>query len=508
MRKILYKNSVSGVFQLILTSILTFMLITVFTKNLGTELYGLFSIISLIGNINVFTNFGLNSTLIKFILEQGKTNESNLDISITLLITGFLLFFISFLALVFNNYILLNILNVPFVYYDISKKLYFCLIFSNYFTFLGLTFSSVIDSQHKIFLTNTLQMIYNLLYTGSIILFILLGYSLDVIGLCIVFASLVWFTLITIYFFKIWGKLNISGLKNNFFRIAKKQMKYGLKIYTSGLIGLFYEPLTKIFISHFLGIKEVGYFDIILKVRNQFQSLVGKIYYPILPLIAQTKENFKLRNIVHDIEQKAFICVPPVLASIILCASPLTKIWIGQNSLDIIINGIIIITSSYLVASFTMIPFYQFLIVKKASITIYIQLVNVFVNTALILLTYRYFGFYSIYIASSIAIFSSFFVIYYYQNKLLKSNIFDSLFKFTKIILTFIFCLLSGYICTLLFNSNILQLIIIPFISFIAFLISVRILSIINSGDLHRYLGDNTLIYKYSSKFLLKNTNI
>jgi|WetSurMetagenome_2_1015567.scaffolds.fasta_scaffold19313_2 O-antigen/teichoic acid export membrane protein len=508
MRKILYKNSVSGVFQLIFTSILTLLLVTIFTKYLGTELYGLFSIVSLIGNINVFTNFGLNSTLIKFILEQGKTKESNLDITVTLIITGSLLFLISLFVLVFNKYILLRILNVPLAYFDISAILYFCLIFSNFFTFLGLTFSSVIDSQHKIFLTNILQMIYNLLYTVTIILFILLGYSLDVIGLCIVFASLVWFILITFYFFKIWGRLQIDGLKHNFIRIAKKQIKYGLKIYTSGLIGLFYEPLTKIFISHFLGIKEVGYFDIILKVRNQFQSLVGKIYYPILPLIAQTKENLKLRNIVHDIEQKAFICVTPILASVILCASPFTKIWIGQNSLDIIIIGIIIITSSYLIASFTVIPFYQYLMIKKATITIYIQFVNVSINTVLIILTYQVLGFYSIFIASSVAIFSSFFVILYYQKKLLNSNIFDSFSKLIKIILTFLICFSSGLIFNIILDSNILKLIIIPFVTLFAFLFSIRLLGLITIGDLHRYFGNNTLLYEYSSKFLVKDVNI
>jgi O-antigen/teichoic acid export membrane protein len=504
MRKILYKNSASGIILLILASILMFILVTIFTKYLGVELYGLFSIVSLIGNINIFASFGLNSALIKFISEQGKSKESNLDIVVTLLITCIFLCLLSFLSLYFNGYILLSILNVPFIYLDLSRKLFFCLIISNYFAFLGQTLSAVIDSQQKIFLTNALQMIYNLLYSGSIIVIVLMGYSLDVIGLSILFTSLVWFILITISFFKVWGRLQFEGLKSNFLRVSKKQISYGLKIYTSGLIGLLYEPLTKIIISHFIGIKEVGFFDIALKVRNQLQNLIGKTYYPIYPLIAQTKEYQKLRNIVHDIEQKVFICIPPILSSVLLCSAPFTRIWMGQNSSDLIIDGIIIITSAYLIASFTIIPFYMYLMIKRASITIYIQITNVIANSVVILLIYHILGFYSVYIASSFAITSSFIVSLYYQKKYLNSLIFDSFNQLLKVIFEFIICFISGYVCTLFINDNLLKLILIPIIVTLISILSMRYLKLFKKEDMQRYLGERTSFYNIGVKIFIR----
>jgi len=40
----------------------------------------------------------------------------------------------------------------------------------------------------------------------------------------------------------------------------------------SEMVAFFIEPLTKILISHFIGIREVGFFDIALKVKAQFQG--------------------------------------------------------------------------------------------------------------------------------------------------------------------------------------------------------------------------------------------
>ena len=70
-KKRLINNSISGLFQLIITAILTFLCIPIFIKGLGTDQYGVFALVSVIGNLNLFTNLGLNSSLTKFLAEQG-----------------------------------------------------------------------------------------------------------------------------------------------------------------------------------------------------------------------------------------------------------------------------------------------------------------------------------------------------------------------------------------------------------------------------------------------------
>ena len=70
-KKVLINNSLSGVCQLVITALLTFFSIPIFIHKLGTELYGVFALVSVIGNLNLFTNLGLDVALRKFIAEQG-----------------------------------------------------------------------------------------------------------------------------------------------------------------------------------------------------------------------------------------------------------------------------------------------------------------------------------------------------------------------------------------------------------------------------------------------------
>ena len=65
-KKTLINNSLSGLVQLIITALLTFICIPVFINKLGVELYGVFAIVSVIGNLNIFANLGLNTNKIYF----------------------------------------------------------------------------------------------------------------------------------------------------------------------------------------------------------------------------------------------------------------------------------------------------------------------------------------------------------------------------------------------------------------------------------------------------------
>ncbi len=85
-KKTLIKNSAIGSIQFVLTAILTLVSVPIFIHKLGLELYGVFAIVSVIGNLNLLTNFGLNSSLLVYIANQGKSRESDYDIAVTQII--------------------------------------------------------------------------------------------------------------------------------------------------------------------------------------------------------------------------------------------------------------------------------------------------------------------------------------------------------------------------------------------------------------------------------------
>ncbi len=107
-----FKSSLSGIAQVLLMAVLTFVGIPVFIKYLGTERYGLFALVSLIGNLNIFTNLGLNQSLVKFVAERKDIPEANAYIVSALVMIHLLVVPVCLMCWFFDEPIL-RLLSVP-----------------------------------------------------------------------------------------------------------------------------------------------------------------------------------------------------------------------------------------------------------------------------------------------------------------------------------------------------------------------------------------------------------
>ena len=258
-KHVLRKNSLFGAAQLVISSLLTFVFISVFIKIKGSEVYGVFALLMVLGNVNTFSTLGLSSALIKSLSEKGKGRESDHAIIITFLILLIISLIIAILLTIFNHFILTKTLGIPDKYFNQVKWLYIFLVLANFFILLGQTFNAILDSQQKIYISQSLQIGYNLIYYGLILLSLSFDCSLSVVGSVIFISALLWLTLIVYCSLKSWGPLSFKGLGKTYVIIAKEQLSYGMQIYAGGVIGFCYEPLTKILVSNFVGITEVGF---------------------------------------------------------------------------------------------------------------------------------------------------------------------------------------------------------------------------------------------------------
>ena len=504
MKRILVKNSLFGLGQAIINLLLVFIAIPIFIKMLGSESYGVFALVMVVGNLNSFTNLGLTSALVKFIAEQGRNDESKTDITVNLILMIAVALPLTLIVVYFNKFILLEILKVPFNLFGEAKWLYFWILCANFLLVIGQTFKSILDALQKIYITNLQQIVYNIIYWGLILAVLVLGFRLPEIGLAIFIAALIWFIITVISVINEWGTISFKGYNKNFKASAKKQLNYGLKIYASGMIGFFYEPLSKILISNFIGIAEVGFYDIALKLRSQLWGFIAKIFYPLFPFISEQQDKAIVRKYVHDLEQKTFLIVIPVIAIVILLMHPFIDLWLGKNVEIISITAIIII-SFHLIGS-TVIPMYQFLMAKDlAQKTIILQLSNVVFN-ALFFLAFIYFiGYYALIVGNVAAILSSFILSLYYQKKYLDSLIFDSISQVIKLISAFIILVLIGFFIKIFLGGHIiLILMIVPFVIVLLTFLLYRIFRLVKLEDIHRYFGQhnklsNALIKIYNN---------
>lgn len=495
MKRILIKNSICGMAQTVINLILVFFTVPLFIKILGIESYGIFSLIMVMGSLNTLTSLGLNNALLKFISEQGRTEESSTDILVALVIVFALVFPVTTIVVFFNKLILLDVLKVPIDSFVIAQQFFVWIVLANALLLVGQVFKSVLEGLQKIHITSFQQIIYNIIYWGLIIIVLVSGYNLPEVGLAAFIAAFIWLWITIISMMKEWGGISFSGFQANFKNSAKKQLNYGLKIYSSGLISFFYEPLSKVLISHFIGVSAVGFFDIALRLKGQFMGFISKIFYPLFPFIAEQKDSTLIRKYIHDIEHKTFLIIIPVVAMTILLTNAFIELWIGKNVEVISVTAIYII-SFHLVGSCTVIPLYQFLMAKDlAHKTILIQLTNVIFNTLFFLLTIKFIDYYALIVGNVAAVTSSFVLCLYYQNKYLNSVIFDSFLQLLKMILAFIIILLFGYLVRIvLFGHDLEMLLVTPVILSIVTVFCYKILGLVKRADIYRYFGKSNRI--------------
>ena len=491
--------------QLLITAVLTFITIPVFIKKLGSENYGIFSIISIVGSVNVFANLGLNTSLIKFLAEQGKTKESDQDIIVTLLIVISLILPVTILFYYFGEFILRHIMNIPSGMFENAHHLYNYAIWANCLIFIGQTFSAILNSQQKIYLTNIIQLSYSIIYWGLLLVAVVLGYSLGNLGIVIFSAAAIWFSAIGLAAFKVWGKLDYSDCTKNLLNIARKQIKYGMNIYLSGVVNFFYEPLTRILISNFIGVREVGFFDIGSKIVGQIMGLSSKILYPFFPLFSNLSDSKKISFIVTDVQRKILFIIIPCIAIIIFIAKPFVNLWIGQN-VGAISFTIIALGSANLLFSASVIPMYHFVTAKnRTDVMVYVQMANVIASGIIFFLTVRIFGYTAAILGNMTGIISGFALLTYYQKTLLTTYAFSSFNQLLKWIGILALSLIIAYVNTLILPTDILKVLIIPIIVCGAILLLFRYFNVFSKKDVNIYFGENGIANRIIMKLLISS---
>lgn len=491
-KKVLIKNSAFGVLQFIAVAVLTFLCVPIFINRLGVDAYGVFALVTVLGNLNFFSSFGLNSALLVFLSKQGKTEESQRDIVVVLFSTIIIASMLCGLLYIFKTPIIENIFSVPPQYLHSSNSLYDYLLLANFFLIVGQVGFSIIDALQKIYISNIIQFIYNLIYWIGLIIVVVSGGGLDIVGLPLLLAAVVWFVLVFWKARSLWGSFALTQpLRPHFKRVFKKQFSYGAKIFTAGFCGFFLEPLSKILLSNFVGINLVAYYDIALRVKHQVAGLFQKAAYPLFPYISEQPKTPELNERIVDISKKMQVLVVFVSLLIIFTFPILVKLWLGNEYNTITLIYIVIISVSYILFSPPILPIYYYLQSKNmADKNVYMHLGAVLTNILVFFLVYKFTGAYSILVSNTISIFFTYILGIFYMKRYSDMCILKEIKYYMTILLwsamVFAVCsILKIYIIP----ETIFDIIIYPLLTILILVIFVRVGLLINRADVERYLG-------------------
>ena len=506
-KKVLIKNSLFGIIQFIAVAILSFLCVPIFINRLGVDAYGVFALITILGNLNFFSSFGLNSALLVFLSKQGKTEESQRDIVVVLFSTIAIAFLLCSMLYTFKTPIIENIFAVPEEYLSYSSKLYDYLLLANFLLIVGQVAVSIIDAMQKIYISNIIQFVYNLIYWLGLIIVVLSGGGLDIVGIPLFVSSLIWFVLIFWKARSLWGTFKLNQpLRPHLKRVFIKQFSYGAKIFTAGFCGFFLEPLSKILLSNFIGVNLVAYYDIALRIKHQISGLFQKAAYPLFPYISEQPKSPELSDKIADMSKKIQLLVVFTSLLIVFTFPVLVKLWLGVDYTVTTLIYILAICVSYILFSPPILPIYYYLQSKNmADRNIYMHLGAVIVNLATFFVAYKHTGVYAILISNTVSIFFTYLLGIFYMKKYTNFNLSKEMSYYMSIL--FWFVVTSG-VCYLLkahiVEQSIFDILLYPLVIILILITFTKFGMLLNRVDLERYLGLMPKIKNVASKILFR----
>lgn len=503
MKKLLLKNSITGGFQYIASALLVFFTIPVFRNLLGHESYSIFALIVVLGDLNVLLDIGFSKALIRFLSAQGKSEESDIDIISSFSVILVLLILILAIFLTFEEVILTNLMGISDgLLNENIKYLFRFILISNLFTILGQLFKSILDSLQKIYITNYLQIFYNISHWSSILIILLVGGNLAEIGLGIIICKSIWFFFLVKYSLLNWGPFKITNFKKGFLKSIKKQFLYSSQIYTSSLLGFLFEPFSKILVSNFLGVNFVGYLDIALKIKVQIWGVLSKVLYPLYPLLAKENDQNKIRQIIVLFENKMMIFLVPILISFLFTINTLLEIWLSKEVILIAHSAIVLAIPFFL--SILMLPFYNYLIAKgKAVYTIHVQMINVVVNLLIFFSLMKIFDYYAILVSIFFALFSSFVYLNILHKKFINRYLVNSYSDFLNLIILLVSTIISSIIFSFI-ETDLIRIIFTYGSNLILALLIIRNYKLLKKNELDMIFGSENSINDFLSNIFIR----
>lgn len=283
--KQIYINAIASVTQTVLISILAFILYSFLPILLGVEKVGLWSLVLSFTSIISLGNLGFSGSLVKISAELSQLGEhrkiSNILNVVVLLSAAILLPLITIIH--FCSHFLLQHL-VERKWFATAELLIPFSLLSFFLNIISGLFLSVLEGLNKSFLKS-------IVFTFSFFIYVLLSYFLilkfDIIGLA--YAQLIQSVVMllssiasVLVFFREYKLYAIKWEKD----IMREVISYSANFQAISIVSMLFDPITKMFLSKYGTLTDVGYFEIASRIVSQLRGMVVGAMQSIVPKVA------------------------------------------------------------------------------------------------------------------------------------------------------------------------------------------------------------------------------
>jgi len=356
-------------------------------KTLGTDSYGLYSIIGVVMGYFSFLDLGLGNAIIKYLAEfYGKKDYEKMGkiIGTSLVVYG-LIGFVGALILSFGTGFLVNsVLKIPT---DLLSTAYFAFYVSAIGFLINMPlaiYGNIPNALSRMDITNIRNIFIGSINIFGIVGLLYYGYGLRQIVVLNVALSIVGIVIYVVVSKKLLPQVSF---KPSFDRgMFKKLMSFGIFKFFNQMSGQIIFHLDRLLIAFFLPISWVAYYAVPLTLAQKAMSLVFNVagaFFPTASELSGKDDKTPFYNLYSRSMKLVSILVIPLFTMLFLFADKILSYWIGGDFAEKSELSLQLLSLAYLIQSFTTIPSLAAESFGKPNVTAFWSLVAAGLNLAL-----------------------------------------------------------------------------------------------------------------------------
>jgi len=330
-RRILTRNAIVSVGQVLVTSVVLFVLYHYLIKTVGIERLGVWSIVMAAANALKLGELGLSGSATKFVAKYQALKQP-LDASIVIQTTALSLIAIIAVFLVLLYPLLSWGLGYvfPVTSLDEARKLLPLSLGYLWLLTLSSVFQAGLDGCLRTDLRGLLVIGGTLLLLGMAILLVprfgLVGMVYAQLAQVFITAVVGWLLLRTII-----KQLPIVPYQWRYDRF-REMLGYGANLQLVNICIMLTEPVTKMFLGKFGGLSAAGYYEMAQRLVSQSRAVLLAANQILVPVIARLHETDakRIQDLYRANYRVLFYLALPVYTGIMALSPVISELWIGH----------------------------------------------------------------------------------------------------------------------------------------------------------------------------------
>lgn len=286
------KNSKWLAIQYIIVILASFITIKLNISHFGTELFGIFILISSFWGFGTLIDLGFGTAMVKFIAQSNKDDEAEFKSLVStgliiFLIVGIIIFVLGNLLsqiIIFNNSKLISPGFGP-----IAHPVFLLMGIFFFSQYLGAFFRSILEGMNAFWVSSRIIILYNILNIISVLIVVITGRSLIVLAVSFIFCS-VTAMIITVMYIKIKYRIALFSLSSFSFKLFRRVLRFSISVQLASLSGAAMDPVVKFLIGNYASVSIVSYYEIARRFSTALSGLFTTTFKYYLPKTSVLKK--------------------------------------------------------------------------------------------------------------------------------------------------------------------------------------------------------------------------